>query len=195
MSLQDSPRIKVGLFGARPVPDQIPIGMIYISTDMPIISVVIGPGTPHTWDDFVAGGLVAGTPNTLAMFTTPTSVGDSAVTQRALGLIVHIGAGLSTRRTDVAGNYIVKLDDHVVRQTDTTAPSLITLPAPALAGDGWECVVKDFSNLPLGGAAANPITVATAGLIDGAPTALVNTDLGALSFQCDGVGYAVIARY
>jgi hypothetical protein len=101
-SPQNNPRIKVGLFLARPLPDQIPIGMIYVSTDLPIISVVIGPGTPHTWEDFVAGGLVSGTPDTLAMFTTPNSVGDSAITQQALGdFVVDAGSDPETRSAAV----------------------------------------------------------------------------------------------
>jgi len=55
-SPQNNPRIKVGPFAQRPAPDTIPIGMLYIADDVPTISVVIGPGTPHTWEDFVAGG-------------------------------------------------------------------------------------------------------------------------------------------
>jgi hypothetical protein len=63
---QDNPRIKVGAFGLRPPPDQIPIGMVYIATDTPIISVVIGPETPHTWSEFFGSAAIPSGPSGVA---------------------------------------------------------------------------------------------------------------------------------
>jgi hypothetical protein len=48
-SPQNNPRIKIGLYADRPPAGGIPVGMFYVSTDQPIISVVIAPGI---WEDF-----------------------------------------------------------------------------------------------------------------------------------------------
>jgi len=54
-SPQENPRIKVGPYASRPTPDTIPVGMVYVATDKSILSVIVGPGTPHIWDEFVSG--------------------------------------------------------------------------------------------------------------------------------------------
>jgi len=57
-SPQNNPRIKVGPFALRSLPDGIPVGMVYVADDMPIISVITSPGV---WTEFASGsGIVSG---------------------------------------------------------------------------------------------------------------------------------------
>lgn len=61
----------------------------------------------------------------------------------------------------------------------------ITLPA---GPDGTTFIVKDV----LGDASANPITIVDAGLIDGASSAIINTDFGSLTFIYNNGGWSIV---
>lgn len=61
----------------------------------------------------------------------------------------------------------------------------ITLPA---GPDGTTFIVKDV----LGDASANPITIVDAGLIDGAASAIINTDFGSLTFIYNNGGWSIV---
>lgn len=61
----------------------------------------------------------------------------------------------------------------------------ITLPA---GPDGTTFIVKDV----LGDASANPITVVDAGLIDGAASAIINTDFGSLTFIYNNGAWSIV---
>ena len=82
-------------------------------------------------------------------------------------------------------------DDYTVLPTDyfigvvTGAPITVTLPA---GPDGTTYIVKDV----LGDASTNPITIVDAGLIDGALTAVINTDFGSLTFIYNNGGWSIV---
>jgi hypothetical protein len=82
-------------------------------------------------------------------------------------------------------------EDYTVLPTDyfigvvTGAPITVTLPA---GPDGTTYIVKDV----LGDASTNPITIVDAGLIDGALTAVINTDFGSLTFIYNNGGWSIV---
>ena len=94
-----------------------------------------------------------------------------------------------------AGSLIVPVttieEDYTVLPTDyfigvvTGAPITVTLPA---GPDGTTYIVKDV----LGDASTNPITIVDAGLIDGALTAVINTDFGSLTFIYNNGGWSIV---
>jgi hypothetical protein len=82
-------------------------------------------------------------------------------------------------------------EDYTALPTDyfigviTGAPYTITLPA---GPDGTTFIVKDV----LGDASTNPITIVDAGLIDGAASAIINTDFGSLTFIYNNGGWSIV---
>lgn len=89
----------------------------------------------------------------------------------------------SKKRTATATNYTATSQDFLIGVTDTSAPRTITLPAASgLAGK--QIIIKDES----GAAATNNITIDgnASESIDGAATALISTNYGALRLYCDG---------
>jgi len=75
-------------------------------------------------------------------------------------------------------------NETVIGVTDTSVPRTVTISSVDIAKDGRFIFVKDES----GGAGTNNITIATEGAqtIDGAPTALINTDSGSRLMYADG---------
>jgi len=126
-SPQNNPRIKVGPFAQRPAPDTIPIGMLYIADDVPTISVVIGPGTPHTWEDFIVGGGVTGTGtlDTVAKWVSPTAIGDSKITDTGVDILL----ALPTR---------VAVDDAFNASVTKVLTAVHSAPGGGLPGVGAE---------------------------------------------------------
>jgi hypothetical protein len=102
---------------------------------------------------------------------------------------VTVGTGQSiSKYTAANGNYQVLNTDSIIGQTNTSAPSTITMPNAALvAGQTW--TIKDQT----GGAAANNITVSGNGAnIDNSPTFVININLGAITLYCDGTNFFII---
>jgi len=149
MSTQDNPRIKVGLSAARPAPDNIPIGNLYVSTDVPIMSVVIGPGTPHTWEEFAAGGIVAGVLNSIAKFTAINAVGSSQSTDDGVNTAINAagaasvtgGTGATIQAT--TGSAAMSAPDPAGTATLSAGAPLV-IPAPGVASvDGLNGVAVE----------------------------------------------------
>jgi len=95
-------------------------------------------------------------------------------------------SGLSSPFVSVAADYAAGAADGVINVSNTSVARTITLPAPLVRARGQMFTVKDAS----GAAATNHITVeAASGLIDGASTAVINTNYGSLTFTSDGTNY------
>lgn len=90
-----------------------------------------------------------------------------------------------------AVSYNVLNTDYYIGITDTTAARTMTLPASGLTGNkiGQTYIFKDES----GGAATNNITItASSGTIDGAASAVINTNYGSIKIVYDGTNYFII---
>ena len=75
----------------------------------------------------------------------------------------------------VSTDYTALPTDYFIGVDTTTTSITITLP---LAPEGTVYIVKDVA----GNAATNPITVVNTALIDGAASAIINTNYGSLTF-------------
>ena len=97
---------------------------------------------------------------------------------------------IAVQYVKVAANYLVSTLDRIVGVSNTAAARTISLPNPAsgglVAGQWW--TIKDESIL----ASVNNITINVVGavaLIDGAATAVINTNGGSLDIYFDGTNY------
>lgn len=86
--------------------------------------------------------------------------------------------------TTVEQNYTALSTDYFIGVI-TGAPYTITLP---LAPDGTMYIVKDV----LGDASNNPITIVTAGLIDGSVSAIIDTNFGSLTFLFNNNAWSIV---
>jgi hypothetical protein len=80
--------------------------------------------------------------------------------------------------------YPVLLTDYAV-EVNVAGPSSVVLP---VAPVGTVFIVKDISGL----ASTNPITVTASTTIDGAASALINTDYGSLTFIFNGTEWNIV---
>lgn len=107
-------------------------------------------------------------------------------------IIASTTSGQTLSLRDVTGLRTVPVfaSDYVVNITDTSVgATAVQLPPAAVAGESF--VVKDGG----GSAGINAITVSIisgGGTIDGAATAVINTNYGSLTFVSDGTNYYVI---
>jgi hypothetical protein len=100
---------------------------------------------------------------------------------------VAFQAGFSPRTAVVASPYVALQSDSIIGVNFAGAVA-ITLPAAAVALRGKIFVITDES----GNAVINNITIHTAGgNINGAATALINTDYGSLQIYCSGTAYFI----
>lgn len=102
--------------------------------------------------------------------------------------LTTLSAGVVYAHRSVAVSDNIELTDYFVGVTDNTAGRTLTLPSGAATGQSF--TVKDEAGTA---GTANAITVDTAGaeLIDGAATASINSDYGALRFYFDGTNYFI----
>ncbi|MEK6849645.1 MAG: hypothetical protein AABY01_03690, partial [Nanoarchaeota archaeon] len=106
----------------------------------------------------------------------------------------QIGGGVTFKRAATAIDYATTINDHIVAVTSTTVPRTVTLSTVSLAEGsataGFILTIKDES----GGAAANNVTIATEGaeLIDGAATAVINTNYGVVRVYSNGSNWFTI---
>ena len=106
---------------------------------------------------------------------------------------VGIGTGSPNSKLDVRGSFAVlrlatavsssSADEVIIGVTDTTAPRTITISSADVVA-GRLFIIKDES----GGAAANNITIATAGAetIDGAASVTIISNYGAIKLYSNG---------
>lgn len=99
---------------------------------------------------------------------------------------LHNGVVHNHRTVSVSDN--IEITDYFVGVDDNSSPRTLTLPSTAVQGQTF--TVKDEAGTA---ASANPITIDTAGAetIDGAATATINSDYGALRFYFDGSNYFI----
>lgn len=91
--------------------------------------------------------------------------------------------GLIVPVTTVENDYNVLPTDYFIGVI-TGAPYTITLPVSV---DGTVFIVKDV----LGNAASNPITITSAGFIDGFLNAIINTNFGSLTFISNNGAWSI----
>lgn len=103
--------------------------------------------------------------------------GSTGPTGPAGGLVVPV-----TIVTSLAP-YIALPTDYFIAM-NVAGPSIVNLP---LAPTGTVYIVKDIS----GQASVNPITISDITTIDGAASAIINTDYGALSFVFNGIEWNI----
>jgi len=122
---------------------------------------------------------------------------DSLFTQYALLVLISDGANwiiqsrsvVVRKRKATAIDYTVVVNEvmqnGIVAVTDTTAVRTITLPAANAVREGFAFSIKD----EYGTAGTNNITIARAGsdTIDGATSALINTNYGSRDLYSDGI--------
>ena len=106
----------------------------------------------------------------------------------------QIGGGVTFKRVATATDYVTTVNDHIIAVTSTAVPRVIMLSTVSL-GEGsttaaFILTVKDES----GGAAANNVTITTEGaeLIDGAATAVINTNYGVVRVYSNGTNWFTI---
>lgn len=97
-------------------------------------------------------------------------------------------AGVTYAHRSVAVSDNIELTDYFLGCTDNSSARTFTLPSGAPRGQSF--TVKDEAGTA---ASANSITIDTAGAetIDGAATATINSDYGALRFYSDGTNYFI----
>lgn len=97
-----------------------------------------------------------------------------------------------TRTVTAAGAVTVSATTDDIVVINKTVPAATTVNLPAVPTQGLEFTIKDGG----GNAAANPITVTpAAGTIDGAATALQNSDFGAVTYSYNGIEWGAISRF
>lgn len=122
--------------------------------------------------------IVAGTGITV---TPSTGTGSNLVTISANGLAVE-----PVRIATTTPVTVTTADAVVVTDLAVPGPVAVTLP---VAPTGQFFYIKDGA----GDASTNPITITpTAGLIDGAATATINTDFGSLTLTWDGTAWIIL---
>lgn len=96
--------------------------------------------------------------------------------------------GVAYNHRSIAVSDNIELDDYIVGVTDNSSARTLTLPSGASVGQSF--TVKDQAGTA---GSANAITIDTAGaeLIDGAATATINSNYGALRFYFDGTNYFI----
>ena len=113
--------------------------------------------------------------------TPTTGTGAQTVTITANGLALE-----PVRIALVTPDTVLSTDSIVSYQLTVPAATAVTLPAGVT---GTVYYLKDGS----GTAAANPITITpTASTIDGAATAVINTNYGALTLAFTGTGWEIL---
>jgi hypothetical protein len=97
-----------------------------------------------------------------------------------------------TKKTTVADTaYTILATDYYVAVTSLTAGRTLTLPSASTVGDGFVLVIKDES----GAAGTSNITVSRATApqtIDGATTAVISTNYGALQLRSNGTNWFTV---
>lgn len=122
--------------------------------------------------------ILAGTGITV---TPTTGTGAETVTISANGLALE-----PVRIATVSPDTVTNADAIVVYELTVPAPVAVTLPVGTA---GHIFYLKDGT----GDAATNPITVTpTAGTIDGAATATINTNFGALTLVWNGTAWNIL---
>lgn len=125
------------------------------------------------------------------VFKVSPAAASTASTQNALVQRFVVGqyatfndGGHRIKRTNTATDYTVLVTDYYVTVSSTAAARTLTLPSASSVGDGAKFIVKDTS----GGAGTNSITITRAGsdTIDGANTAVINSNYGSLTLISDG---------
>lgn len=123
--------------------------------------------------------ILAGTGITIAPTT---GTGANTITVSASGTQT-----LAIRNAIVTPVVVLLTDDVVSVQVPGPVPVAVTLPAGVL---GATYTIKDGLGLA---SPATPITItATAGTIDGAATAVINTPYGSLTFVYNGTQWLII---
>lgn len=149
----------------------------------------------QTWD---MQGLVVGCSS---------STGSGGFTGSMSNFKLQVGAGLSltssttefiyttdapkygkvVRRVATATDYTLTRDDYIIGVTSTAAARAITIPATCNF-DGQTYIIKDESRA----CSANNITITPAsGTIEGAASAVLNSDGASMSIYCDGTNWFI----
>lgn len=159
-----------------------------------------------TANALVLGGGAGATPTPMGSLGTTTTVlhgnaagaptfgavvpGDADLTQNwtFTGALSAQG-GFRLNLTETAVSYLALATDVIIGVTDTSAARTISLPPAATAATDRLYIIKDQS----GGASVNNITVDPDGAetIDGAATAVINTNYGSLSIYTNGSAWFI----
>lgn len=121
------------------------------------------------------------------IFQFPPETQSLELNQFLRAIYLALGIVPTFQQLRVASDYTAKRNDYYIAVTDTAAPRTITLPPLDSIPEWVEYVIKDES----GGAAANNITIDGNGAetIDGAPTAVINTNYGVVRLIRSGIAW------
>ena len=123
-----------------------------------------------------------GSSNTIKLgdINSKVAIGNTTIANTALTVI----GGHTNKRTAIASNYTVLLEDYIIGVTNTSSPRTITFPVASSSNIGQVYVVKDES----GTASTNNIIciVSGGGLIDGQSSFSINQNYGFRQFYSSG---------